>query len=360
MQSFLLWLAVAAITSKPVTSQTTPGRTTPPPDLVLLHGNILTVDAKDSIAQAVAIREGKIIAVGSDSDIQALVTAATKVIDLHGRTATPGLIDSHGHFADGGVNELYHVDLSRVGRIDEVLGKLREKATTLRPGEWLQGDGWDEGKLEERRYLYASDLDKATPNNPVWLTHTTGHYGVANSYAMKLAHITAQTQAPPAGTIDRDPQGLPTGVLKESAMSLVTKLIPETTPDQERNGILHIIEELHQEGMTAVKDADIQPHTWDAYSQLYFRWYAEDRKKDVPEPHPLPSQFKDRFFVPRKALVFVQGLGIRGPNQVDGQHVDAFAQHRGGDGQSAISRTRLPPRSGALSDMVSRLPSAAR
>jgi len=240
----------------------------PSADLVLIHGRILTVDAKDSIAQAVAIRQGKIIAVGSDNDIQPLITGATRVIDLHGRTATPGLIDSHGHFADGGVKELYHVDLSGVGRIDDVLGELREKANTLKPGEWLLGDGWDEGKLEESRYLYASDLDKVTPNNPVWLTHTTGHYGVANSYAMKLAHLTARTQSPPAGTIDRDAQGLPTGVLKESAMSLVTHLIPETTPEQERSAILHIIDGLHQEGMTAVKDADIQPHTWDAYYQL--------------------------------------------------------------------------------------------
>ena len=261
-------LQAFTIVANPLGGQTTPGGTKPEPDLVLLHGKILTVDAKDSVVQAVAIQKGKIIAVGSDADIQPLTTQATHVIDLHGRTATPGLIDSHGHFADGGVNELYHVNLSSAGRIDEVLDKLREKVATLRPGQWLQGDGWDEGKLQEKRYVYASDLDKVTPNNPVWLTHTTGHYGVANSYALKLAHVTAQTQAPPAGTIDRDPQGAPTGVLKEDAMSLVTKLIPETTPEQERTAILHIIDELHQEGMTAVKDADIQPHTWEAYSRV--------------------------------------------------------------------------------------------
>jgi len=249
-------------------SSSTHPTTSQSPDMVLLHGKILTVDAKDSIAQAVAIRQGKIVAVGTDSDIQPLVTSAAQVIDLHGRTATPGLIDSHGHFADGGVNELYDVDLSNVGSIDQVLDKLREKVATLKPGEWLQGNGWDEGKLKERRYVYASDLDKVTPNNPVWLTHTTGHYGVANSYAMKLAHIGSQTPAPPAGTIDRDPQGLATGVLKEAAMSLVRNLVPATTPEQERNGILHIIDGLHREGMTAVKDADIQPHTWDTYHQL--------------------------------------------------------------------------------------------
>ncbi|HET9408392.1 MAG TPA: amidohydrolase family protein [Candidatus Sulfotelmatobacter sp.] len=249
-------------------AQTKPADESIQPDLVLLHGKILTVDAKDSVAQAIAIRHGKIVAVGAEREIEKMASAASQVVDLHGRTATPGLIDSHGHFAHGGVNELYHIDLSNVSRVSDVLDKLREKAATLKPGEWIRGDGWDEGKLEERRYLFASDLDKVTPNNPVWLTHTTGHYGVANSVAMKLAHITAQTQPPPAGTIDRDAKGVPTGVLKESAMSLVTDLIPATTPEQERNGILHVLDELHQECMTAVKDADIQPRTWEAYKEV--------------------------------------------------------------------------------------------
>jgi predicted amidohydrolase YtcJ len=111
------------------------------------------------------------------------------------------------------------------------------------------------------------------PRNPVWLTHTTGHYGVANTLAMKLAHIGRDTQSPPAGTIDRDGQGQPTGVLKEAAMSVLTGLIPPTSPQQEREGILHIIEGLHREGMTAVKDADIQPHTWNSYRDLL----AEDK-----------------------------------------------------------------------------------
>jgi len=118
------------------------------------------------------------------------------------------------------------------------------------------------------RYVYASDLDAVSPSNPVWLTHTTGHYGVANSYAMKLAHLTAETKDPPAGTIDRDEQGKPTGVLKESAMDLVTHLIPPVTPEQERNAVLHMTEEFYKEGMTALKDPDITQVEWDAYEQL--------------------------------------------------------------------------------------------
>src|SRR5438270_5409398 len=157
-------------------------------DIVLINGKILTVDAKDSIAQAVAIKGRKIVAVGSNEAILQQAGSATRVIDLHGRTATPSLIDTHGHFADGGVNELYHVNLSEASREEDVVGKVRDKVATMKPGEWIQGDGWDEGKLAERRYVYASDLDKVSPNNPVWLLHTTGHYGVANSSAMKLAY----------------------------------------------------------------------------------------------------------------------------------------------------------------------------
>jgi predicted amidohydrolase YtcJ len=264
----LLGGAVVATTQRFSGAQTSPGAAADPADVVLINGKILTVDAQDSIAEAVAIRRGKIVAVGSNDDIKQRVGKGTRVIDLHGRAATPGLVDSHNHFADGGVNKLYHVELSDAARIDDVLRKVREKVATLKPGEWLLGNGWDEGKLAELRYVYAADLDQATPRNPVWLSHTTGHYGVANSYAMKLAHLTAQTKDPPAGTIDRDAQGNPTGVLKEAAMELVTKLIPETTPAQERQAILHMIEAFHQEGMTAVKDPDIFQPAWDGYRQV--------------------------------------------------------------------------------------------
>lgn len=238
------------------------------PDLILIHGTILTVDAKDSIAEAVAITNGKIVAVGSTADIERRAGPTTRVIDLHGLTATPGLIDTHGHFAEGGVDEVYHVVLSDVSSVQGALDLLRQKVASLKPGEWLVGAGWDEGKLKERRYLLASDLDKVTPNNPVWLMHTTGHYGVANSYAMRLAHITAATPNPTAGTIDKDAQGRPTGVLKEAAKDLVVNLIPPTTPEQWQRGIQHSIEGLHREGMTAIKDADDTEAMWDAFQAL--------------------------------------------------------------------------------------------
>jgi predicted amidohydrolase YtcJ len=238
-------------------------------DLILIHGHVLSVDAHDSIAQAIAIRRGVILKTGSDAEIEALAAPDARVIDLEGHTATPGLIDTHAHIAEGGVDELYGVKLSDAKSVAEIASRVKAKVPRVKPGEWITGAGWDEGKLTERRYPTAADLDAVAPDNPVWLMHTTGHYGVANSLAMKLAGLTAATPDPPAATIDRDAQGKPTGVFKEdAAMMLITRLIPETTPEQMRAGILYIQNVLHSEGMTAVKDPDIFQIQWDAYKAL--------------------------------------------------------------------------------------------
>jgi predicted amidohydrolase YtcJ len=168
-----------------------PAGQTPQPqlaDLVLMNGTVLTVDAKDSVAEAVAIAHGTIVAVGSNQSIKPMIGPKTRMIDLRGRTATPGLIDTHCHFQED-INLLDLGDTS-IKSMADVIAKVRARATGMKPGTWVRGRGWDEGKLAERRYILASDLDQAAPNNPVWLMHTTGHYGVANSMAMLSDHRT--------------------------------------------------------------------------------------------------------------------------------------------------------------------------
>jgi predicted amidohydrolase YtcJ len=249
-------------------------------DTLLLHGHILTVDAQDSLAQAAAIRHGMIVKVGTDAEVLRFAgpTAGIRVIDLKGHTATPGLIDTHAHIADGGVDELYGIKLSDATSVTEIVSRVKAAVATAKPGEWVYGSGWDEGKLSEHRYVTATDLDVVSPNNPVWLTHTTGHYGVANSLALKLAHITAATTDPPAGTIDRDAQGNPTGVLKEdSAMDPVKELIPLPSPEQMKQAILYIQKVLLSEGMTSVKDPDISQMNWDAYKSLLDQGQLKER-----------------------------------------------------------------------------------
>jgi len=298
-------------------------------DLLLLHGHILTVDAKDSAAEAIAIRRGVIVKVGTDAEVLKFAGNApgTRIIDLHGHTATPGLIDTHAHIADGGVEDLYGVQLSDATSVAEIVARVKAKIALVKAGEWVIGSGWDEGKLAEHRYVTAQDLDAVAPSNPVWLTHTTGHYGVANSLALKLAHISAATADPAAGTIDRDPQGNPTGVLKEeSAMEPVTRLIPPTTPEQMRQGILYIQQVLHSEGMTAVKDPDITQLHWDAYKSLLDQgklkericvlWHAgstmESARKALAEINAvprLPSTLGDDRLLSCGAKIYMDGSG---------------------------------------------------
>lgn len=251
-----------------------------PADRVLVNGNILTVDEQDTIAQAVAIRDGKIVAVGSNEEIEGLVGEQTHRIDLDGKTATPGLLDSHIHFAYGGLNRLLQVDLSypNVKAIPEVVATVRERAGQLQAGDWVRGRGWDEGKFTELRYILASDIDEVSQQNPVWLTHTMGHYGVANSRALSMAGITKDTPDPPGGTIDRLENGEPSGILKETAMSLVTSLVPEPTLEQTREAIRQMAKAFNAEGMTGLKDpgigkvfdADLGPalEVWQAYQDV--------------------------------------------------------------------------------------------
>src|SRR5215472_17097551 len=159
-------------------------------ELLLIHGHILTVDTKDSVAQAIAVHQGVIVKVGTDAEVLEFAgkVPGIRIIDLHGRTATPGLIDTHAHIIDGGVEELYGIQLSDTASVAEIVARVKAKTVLVKPGEWITGSGWDEGKLVEHRYVTAADLDAVAPSNPVWLTHTTGHYGIANSLALKLAH----------------------------------------------------------------------------------------------------------------------------------------------------------------------------
>jgi predicted amidohydrolase YtcJ len=236
-------------------------------DLLLINGNILTVDSKDFVAQALAVQNGKIVAVGSNDQVRKHAAKDARIIDLHGRTATPGMIDSHCHFDQ--TTSIYDLDLSNIKSVAEAVELVRQKVAHTPPNVWIQGAGWDESKLTELRYIYASDLDKVSLVNPVWLAHTTGHYGVANSQALRLAKVTAGTKNPPAGIIDRDSQGRPTGVLKEDpAMNLVVNLIPPHSHDQQRNGLQKMMADFNKEGMTAAKDPGILPERWDIYREL--------------------------------------------------------------------------------------------
>ena len=322
----------------------------PPADLVLTNGAVLTVDPRDSVAEAVAITGGRIVAVGTSAQIKPHIGSATQVVDLAGRAVTPGLIDSHVHFSE--VDALFNVDLSDVAikSMDDVLRRIAAQVATLKPGEWVRGRGWDEGKLAERRYITAADLDKVAPNNPVWLMHTTGHYGVANSYAMKMAEVRRETKDPPAGTIDRDAAGNPTGVMKESATGLITPIVPPMTREQQKAGLLKIVEDFNREGMTGAKDPGIGEMKWELYRELlqegkltvrvFALWAGARRLADGPavlarvQKQPKPTVASGRRLSDLRRREDVHGWEWRRPNGVDargleqGLHRQGHRQHR--------------------------------
>ena len=152
--------------------------------------------------------------------------------------------------------------------IRELKAAVAARVATLGPNEWVLGQGWDEAKFEERRLVTAQDLDEVAPTHPVWLVNTTGHYGVANSVALALAHITKLTADPPSGTIDRLPNGTPTGVLKESAQSLVADHVPPFSAIQVQKGMGALVKAFNAEGMTGLKDPGISASTWHSYQQV--------------------------------------------------------------------------------------------
>jgi predicted amidohydrolase YtcJ len=212
----------------------------------------------------------KIVAVGTNAEVERLVGPGTDRIDLKGLTVTPGLLDAHAHFSGSGADRLYVLDLSypTVKTIGDVVAQLRAQAAKLVPAAWITGRGWDEGKLEERRLLTARDLDAGAPNNPVYLSQTMGHYGVANSTALRMAGVTRDTPDPPNGTIDRYPDGAPTGVLKESAQGLVYRLVPERTAAETEEGMRQLARAFNAEGMTGLKDPGISTGVWDSYRRV--------------------------------------------------------------------------------------------
>ena len=263
----------------------------PPADIVMLRGIVITVDDNDSLAEAIAITDGRIVAVGSDEDIVRYQGDGTRTIDLSGRTVTPGLIDTHNHFAWGASDELYTLDLvyPAVESIEEVAGLVEYSLLEQDPGEWIVGSGWDAGKLTDNRLILASDLDAVSPDNPVWLGNASGHFGVANSAAMALAGIDRNTDVPKGGVMQLDEDGNPNGIFADQAQSLLYDIVPAYTADMYAAAIIETAPKLNAEGITTIKDPEVRQGMWDGYveaktsDQLPLRVFALWRTPDTIE-----------------------------------------------------------------------------
>jgi predicted amidohydrolase YtcJ len=238
-------------------------------DMILHGGKILTVDDDFSTAQAVAIDEGRILAVGSDEDAMQFSGSDTREVDLGGNTVIPGLIDSHLHQLRGALNA-QHVSLLEARSIEDVQAAIEERVGETSSGEWVQGSSaWHESLLEEGRLPTVSDLDPVSPDNPVFIPRG-GHVATVNSAALEEAGITEETEDPEGGVIVRDDSGEPTGVLLESATALVEDLLPPPPPPEEQAELLKdYMSELNSYGITGVTDPGLNDDQISLYTDLW-------------------------------------------------------------------------------------------
>jgi len=240
---------------------------TPAPDLILHHGRIYTVDQRNTVAEAIAIRGDLIVRLGGDADMLRLRAASTRVIDLNGAAVLPGLHDSHGHFTGLGAF-LQTLNLRGTTSYQQIVDLVRQRVARARPGDWILGRAWDQNDWADTRFPTHEALSAVSPANPVYLTRVDGHAGLANAAAMTLASLTSATRDPQGGQIIRGAGNAPTGVLVDNAQALVTSRIPPVTTAQLDEQILLADREMQRLGITTVHDAGTDGRTVDAYKRL--------------------------------------------------------------------------------------------
>jgi hypothetical protein len=222
--------------------------------LVLTNGRIWTVNPNQPWAEAIAVYGEKIIAVGSNKEIEQYIFEKTSVIDLKGKLVLPGFIDSHTHFMQGG-QLLLQIELRSTKSAEDFASKIKKYAESLKPGDWILGGNWDEESWPSRKLPSKEIIDPYTKENPVLIGRYDGHLALANSLALKLAGITKHTPDPPGGKIIKDPKtGELTGILKDAAESLVSKIIPPATKEQLLAAAHAAMNEAKQFGVTEVMD----------------------------------------------------------------------------------------------------------
>lgn len=230
-----------------------------PAEVVYKNAKVLTVDKNNTVAEAVGVRDGKILAVGTMDQLKAHVGLNTRVVDLQGKTLAPGFYDAHSHFSLAGTNAKYETDLnsppiSTVKNMDDIVALLQKKRAELGPDAWITGFGYDDTLLAENRHPTRADLDRVSTTQPVFVTHISAHMAVANSFALALAGIDRNTPDPAGGVIGKDGAGEPTGFLSENAQSLVSGKKPRLTAEQTQEGIAAAAQMYAAKGVTTANE----------------------------------------------------------------------------------------------------------
>jgi predicted amidohydrolase YtcJ len=223
-------------------------------DMILLNGNIWTVNPDQPWAEALAVEGGKILQVGSTSEIKKLAGAKTQIIDLRGDLVLPGFIDSHTHFLDGGFS-LLRINLREAGSKEEFIERIQNKAKELEEGVWILDGNWDHQQFTPPELPRKEWIDEVTPYNPVCVNRYDGHMALVNSLALKIAGLTRETPSPQGGEILKDAKtGEPTGILRDAAMELVQSHVPEPSIQQKLEAAEIALKHAAEVGLTSLHD----------------------------------------------------------------------------------------------------------
>jgi predicted amidohydrolase YtcJ len=253
---FVLGLMAAAVQATP-----------PPADLIVHDARIHTVDATHPQVAAMAVRDGRIVFVGSEREAMSLRGPKTRLLDLEGKTVIPGMIDAHAHLLGLGQG-LQTIDLRGTSSYDAVIAKVVERRDGTQNGRWIVGRGWDQNDWADTRFPAHAALSAKTADHPVLLERVDGHAVLVNAAALKAAGIGRDTTDPAGGRIERDAAGEPTGVLVDNAIDLVTKVMPAPTQDELRDAVTRAIAELQRWGLTGIHDAGVTRDVIGVYEAL--------------------------------------------------------------------------------------------
>ena len=294
----------------------------PVADLIVTNARIYTSDDTRPVVEAVAVAGGKVLFAGNAAGAMALKGAATRVLDVGGRTVIPGMIDAHGHVAGLG-DALHIVDLTGTTTYDEVVARVAERAKKTPKGQWVLGRGWDQNDWGDTRFPTHDKMTAAVPDHPVYIVRVDGHAGLANLKALQAAGVTAATQDPSGGHIERNADGSPSGVFVDNAQGLVRRAIPRQTRNDVKLAIVDAVREAQRWGLTGVHDAGAGATALDVYEelaksgQMKFRLYAMI-SDDAPtvdawfKRGPLTDAYNGSLWVRSIKLYSDGALGSRG------------------------------------------------
>ncbi len=269
----MLFCAIGSVPSRGQATAPAPEASGPKADMIFVHANVYTgVPANTPFSsilreEAIAVRGDRILAVGKTADLEKLKGTQTKVIDLGGHFVMPGFNDAHLHLDDAGATKL-SVDLTGVKSLDELRERVLKKVEASKAGEWIVGAGWDETLWPVKVTPTRWDLDEVSSGHPVFLVRIDGHIAVANTRALQLGSVTLASRDPQGGHIDRNENGEPTGILRETAQAAVRGVIPKLSHQQRREGIELALADLAEHGVTSAQDYSPEWESFQIYEEL--------------------------------------------------------------------------------------------